>query len=302
MSALDRLGEKRLKMLDRTKAQDFLDKPENRSFYEELRAQINVALSQTVYFHGGGRFQYPKLNNFNYAKEPADTLPKLVRDGLKPREDLFAEKMTGQDVPTLSVTHLRQYARLYASMFLHKEDHFLYEYGPRRFWWMLLGAKMGCGAALNNPGKLFTTATKWFIKTPEEREQSKNFRHQAQLWPRKFDSSFVADKNSLHFLNDVMAHAQSDIIDNMPLIFGIKTNGLNSLPLSSRTCSMFEQRTTDIVSPQNWSYIETGLSYVEKLRNELRNLGLDIPVFPTEIVELCMRDKNITELTKPQKI
>ena len=65
---------------------------------------------------------------------------------------------------------------------------------------------------------------------------------------------------------------------------------------------MYETRSAKPVTADSWTYMEAPLAQMLETRTEIDKLGIGhIPLFPTELVELQMRSRHISELTKPKQ-
>lgn len=139
MPVLEKLSEYCLKKGDEKKT-DFTENPKVLAELNNVREEIARALEDTEYFHGTGRKSYAFKGDSQYDgidhHVEVDRLEKLVKEGLKPQEDLFAENFTGdEDAKTVSLSKNRMYSRIYADLHMNENEDYQYEYGSQKFWW-----------------------------------------------------------------------------------------------------------------------------------------------------------------------
>lgn len=263
------------------------------------RKQIAKLLEQTEYFHGTGRFLYSSNGNSKYegvTDAPHDTLNSLATDGLKPQNDLFADLFTGKEIPTISMTHLRNYARVYADLFSQEGTGLGYEYGTRKFWWNYLLMKMFFDA-LTDPGH--------YRRTWQRRKEIKKFKMKKRniYNPDKWASSFRNDSKYNGSTMRLIQEGKSTITGNYPMIIGIRKGTIKPIPIISRAVRRYETRTDQTISPGQWSYIEVPLRKITETRETLSEVNgkIDIPIIPMEFVELLLSEKPFSELIAPGK-
>jgi hypothetical protein len=133
-------------------------------------------------------------------------------------------------------------------------------------------------------------------KNSAETIQKKEWkRGKLQHWTSTFrnDDQYVTEPMEL------MRKAKSTIPHNTPLIIGIGRDAFSEVPIKRRAVRMYEVRSGEAIPVEKWTYVEVPLAKVEDTRADLRDLGFDLPVLPTELVELHMSTKPMKELAAP---
>lgn len=300
MGVLDKLGTAYLRRSTQKSADRFLALPHIAEQFADTRTQIGDVLADTQYHHGTGRLHYGLNGHSKYCgtvEKPEDTLDSLLIDGLRPQEDLFSEQFVNGDIPTISLTQRRMYARVYATLFREEGTVPSFEYGSQAFWWKCFFWKMLMEALKDKAEwhRQINSMKLYWKRDPELMAKRKKFIERLKLWMSTFrnDDKF---KNKAHRL---LTNGSSTIEGNYPLIVGIRYDVVQALPIDSKCVSAFETRTDQSIVPADWSCIEAPLDRIEEVRSSIQAHGYSIPVIPLEFVELLMREKPLSELTAP---
>ncbi len=262
---------------------------EIRDEYGRTRSSLEDLLRNTEFYHGTGRLQYVHDGDSKYEGVQANvqnTFASIVQNGLVPKYDPFAKGMCRERI---SLTQNRMYARVYAGMFAHQKEDVLFEYGSRAFWWSSILARMAT-----------KTLTDWNeIKRIVDFVQPKSdLLKQCSQWTQSFSKDKVGPMKALF---SVMAYGMSDIAENHSLIFAIKKDAVSTFPLDSAAASLYESRTKNIIEPGAINHIEVPLSFIADRRQEMKELGFDIPLIPMEFIEMILSERHFSELIAVKK-
>lgn len=281
--------------------------PELVRAYEERRDEIERVLADTELYHGTGRYRYlpkdgSKYNGIVSSEDGIHLLATVLEEGLRPQEDLFAEVFTGKDQPSISLTHLRMYARIYANLFEESGNGKLsYEYGSQSFWWQYLGLRM----VLN----MFTDP-EWYsdwianikIRLFEKEESEhrltrrKLLRSRMDGWQRTFRHDDKYDGLPHH----LMCFGKSTIPENHGAIVGVAKGAVQPLPILHGYVRRYEVRSGQAVNPDQFTYLEVPEAVVEQTRALVADSSFpDLPVIPMELMELHHQQKPFASLTAP---
>ena len=294
---------KRLALSNPTNKRGFLDK--HGEFFEKMRSKIKSTLEDTEYFHGTGARHYANNGHKYYGidhNQINDSLGSFLKNGILPQKDIFNEVFDGSS-GTISLTKLNLYARVYASLFLEEGNDLEYEFGSRAFWWRYLLLKMVIDSLTDT--KFIADKIRGSISRvldSEKRERYLEERRKRKEMIQNWTSSFRKDKKYIKKPIGVMEKAKSDIKGNYPIIFGIKSGTIETIPLSIRSVGMYESRTKKPISPEAFSHIQVPLKNLEEAQHKVDETALDLPVIPIEFVEIIASETPIIKHLTPEQI
>ena|SRR3989344_5650250 len=253
-----------------------------REYYSYL-PDIEQCYRRAGYWHGTGRYHYYRANDSRYEgvgeERVVDVLVSVLKHGgLTGHQDLWVT-VDKHYKKTVSVTHSRMYARLFAHLHLHEEVWLEYVFGGTRFW-------MGLLITLSARELLFTLGgggRKFIKQTMLSRASLQNFR----TW-----GNAICRLDSFRILPIWRAYdLRSDIPGNYGILFGIKSRvisreSLLPLPFTKN----FEVRVAGQISLADMTHVEVPLENVAETKRLLVEKGIGLPVIPLEFGELyCSR-------------
>ncbi|MEK9166868.1 MAG: hypothetical protein AAB836_01050 [Patescibacteria group bacterium] len=280
--------------------------PELEKMYENSRAEIESVLNGTEFFHGTGRYRYLPKGNSKYDgvsdEEGVDILGTVLEDGLRPQEDLFSEVFTGEDKSTISLTHQRMYARVYASLFEEEDNGKLeYEYGSQAFW-----AKCFFSRIILD---MFTDPkwyTAWVKQLGSFINNHSNFKKRIAVSNKvssRIDSWQKNTRNDDRYNRlpmSLMCYGRSLIAGNHGMIIGTKPGAVKAVPILHGYVRRYEIRSDEPVTPDQFSYLEVPLSVIEETRDLVSDAGHpDLKILPMEIMERHHQNLPVKNLTTP---
>lgn len=261
--------------------------------HTSMREQIERVLAETGLYHGTGRFTYKPQGSSKYdgvaPDEVVDVFSLLLEQGLRPQEDLFSELFTGEELSTISLTHLRMYARVYADLFEDENNPSIqYEHGSRAFWWQFLVGKMVLHF-LTDPD-YYKKVLRWYLKERWHADKQASVQKRLERmdqWQRTFrnDDKFKLGAGIGQNLMTLMCYGGSTIPDNHGVLIGIRAGAVTPVQVQQGYVRCFEIRAGHVIPPSDWTYVEAPQSRVSTVQAGIQAAGYDIPVFPMEVME-----------------
>lgn len=294
---------KRLELSNQTNRESFL--VEHGRLFEKMRSDVERVLRGTEFFHGTGAKHYvnngDKYSGIDYS-QANDSLGSFLQNGILPQKDIFNEVFDGSS-GTISLTKLNPYARVYASLFLEEGNNLEYEFGSRAFWWRHLLFKMVINSLTDTEfiaDKVRGSISR--VLNSDKRERYSEERKKRKEMIQKWTSSFRRDEKYAKKPMGVMEKAKSDIKGNFPIIFGVKPNTVENIPLSIRSVGMYESRTKKPILPETFSHIQVPLRNFEEVQDRIDEAGLSLPVVPIEFTEIIASNTPIIKHLIPEQI
>ncbi|MBU0981257.1 hypothetical protein KKC94_01045 [Patescibacteria group bacterium] len=282
--------------------------PEVAKECERIKDKIDAVLEETEFFHGTGRFAYVPNGQSKYdgieGDQVQDVFERLLKQGLKPHDDLFSDVFTGDESrKTVSMTNARMYARVYSDLYMDEQDDPLeYRYGSKAFWWLFFCARMGFHVALSPETHIRILKYNLWERWSREKLAADMKRYQkATQWQRTFrnDDRYKSGLGYKDNFMHLMCEAGSTISDNYGMIVGVRAGAVSPVFIKQGHIRCFEIRTDETVSPSDWTYVEAPESKVDEVKDALSEAGLnDLPVFSMEVMEYYHAQEPFDELTK----
>jgi len=224
-------------------------------------------------------------------KRTHDTLRSLLTQGIIPQKDIYNGTIDGAEKST-SVTHLQNYARIYACRHLADNNTLEFENKSNSFWWYLLLLLMVIGA-FQSPSEIIESIKNKTQKSSTERKQRQNSIN-------KWSTAISKDKKTRRNPMYQITHSRSDINQNFPIIVGIKKGELTTIPLNSTSARMYESRTDQIITSSQFTHLEVPLANLQHTQELLEKLQVkEIPIIPMEYVEYLQSQKPFWKHLKP---
>lgn len=244
-----------------------LPKPETNLTKEQFHF-IDDLYQKAKLWHGTGRYQYKN-------SKPVDILRYIAAHGaLHPQLDSwdFAGPMT-----TISLAPSRVYARAYADMH-GKGAAEPGRYGSSLFWAALFVGDMKFEGLIE--GKAWT---------PKGLQATrKHIAKNSDIWYRKISSTKLSTMEAFYY--------GSDIPDNYPIIFGVKSDSIQQAP-TTRTVAIHEVRSDHpLPLDKEVTHIEVPRERIRETETILTGAGHDMPVIAIEDVETYTSHKLFSEL------
>lgn len=230
----------------------------------------------TVLWHGSGRLQHSH-------SEVLDVLASVLKHkGIRPVDDVYAIFSGGKRMTSISLTRSRPVARSYADMhgkgYLEKN-----RYGDALTW---VAYYYGLFYA-----RLYTfgyPSIKKHYKTWHALTHDKNGHN---TWGKKVNKQ-AEDVWDVFCLG-------TDITDNYPILFGIKSAG-QTVQLN-KLFSDYEVRASNVVSTSEITHLEVPALKVDDTKTLLKQYAIDIPVFSIELGEYIASKNRFSQLLGWQK-
>jgi hypothetical protein len=273
---------------------------EHSDAFNKTLNSLEEALSDTEYYHGTGAYHYSYDGGkyFGNMNGVTFTLASLLTTGLVPQLDLFNEIFRTGVLQTLSLTKNHSYARCYADLFMAEGSEFEYAYGSSTFWGYFVAASMIIQEMSMENSRRKNIELKEERKDLEyekKREIRRKYSHEMYKgWTRSFRKD--GKYEDISFLR--VLGAKSDIESNFGVIVGIKRGALTVLPNKYRGVSLYEVRTDKLIPTSSFSHIQVPLRNMQFTEDEINRLGVDIPVYPIEFVELIKHEQGFVETSK----
>lgn len=243
-----------------------------RSVLEEMYGYGNGPLENSLLYHGSG---YERYEGNKYHDTPGnDTVPvleQILESGLGPSEDHWL--LTPGNVPTLSLTRARFYAKWYADLFQGKHNPLLWEYGDSADWAMKYLFDSWRTDPL--PAKLLDI----FLTKKRDDEMVDGL----ELF-RRFVRNVRNDiSHDTKYIDIFRGHSTID--ENFGAIFVIREHNLPTIDMIM--IKAYEERTLFPVSPKQFIAVEVPLTKVDSMNEMAQQHGLgDLIVLPMECVDL----------------
>lgn len=257
-------------------AERVLEDPQARIRFGHTRDKIPLILAKTGAFHGTGAKQYPRKWE-SPSEAPDQTLQRILRDGLQPQYDPLNTKLGFPDLATISLSRVRRYAQLYASLFQDENEVSLRDRLDRVMGWTLFLMIMAGNINLKKILGDIINGEKTEIR----------FEH----WTRSFRNDGRYSRDRVSALLGIFL-GSSDIRGNFPVIIGVRNGGFSPLQVEDPFVSRFEIRSSQTISPHAFTHLEVPYAHVSDVEALVKKAGLDIPVIPLEFLALLERDKN----------
>ncbi len=240
---------------------------------------------KVTYWHGTGRYHYQHAKNSRYDEKSSsvisDILQSVVKDkGLRPHFDPWIT-VEGSYIKTVSVTHCRMHARLYADTHRYEKDSIRYEFGSTKCWLFLL-IKLVSFSILRHP----TKSARDFVKILF----SKSSIEKGQTWVQAVRKEFVI--KPWRFWEAF--EAKSDILENYPILLGIKDE-IKTLCVSP-FMDKFEARTDHEIKFENFTHIEVPFDKIGEVEAFLLSEKISLPVIPIEFGEIYCSQFSLKDL------
>jgi hypothetical protein len=249
-----------------------IPKPNLEPFPAKEQSKYLDTISQTVYWHGTGRFQYDKQG------QVVDVLDQMLKQrGMRPVEDVFDIKHG--EMISISVARQRMYARIYGDMHEYRGADLRERYGSPRFWayYFIMAINLH---AIRELGL-------WNPQT--RREQHAAWRKQGkEVWAVKVHRD-PGEATGKFFDNG------SDITGNYPILIGIR-RGNYTLLKTAEYVARYESRIGSNVPIEDFTHIEVSKARLGEVRKLLKRHGYDIPVFAFEQCEQLHANRHFSDL------
>jgi hypothetical protein len=161
-------------------------------------------------------------------------------------------------------------------MFFPENKPLEYTYGPLNLWLYHIIKRVFIGFIINNLSleKLF--------KIREENEPRKRYNKTFLHWTRSFrkDGKYEG-KSVLKQMN-----GRTDIPNNFGIIIGTKKGTVRLVDVKYPNFEKDERRTDKTILASDFSHIQVPLKYLQLVKKECKQAGLEVPVIPIEFVEL----------------
>ena len=246
--------------------------------------QYDDKYRQTLLWHGTGRYQYDEDSN------KVDVLASICEQGaLTPALDEF-DVINGAILST-SLAKSRMYARAYADIHGCGTDE-QNRYGSAGFWGTYVAAKLPFEAAIES--KIWKKGSRQDIRN----NLSKSNR---RPWSAKAHSGFNSGDTGKAEHKGIFTpfYTGSDIEDNYPVLFGVK-----SLPVEApvaKSIGRHEFRTEDKIMLDAISHVEVPYAKLAEARALLGSYELTMPVVAIETGEEYCSRLPFSSLVYPDK-
>ncbi len=257
----------------RKKAKVFKNK--NLAEYQKYLPLLEKSYNDLFYWHGTGHYHYHHANESRYEEKDqnkyVDIINSIIKNGLTPHFDPFI-KVDGQYIKTISLTKYRMHARLYSGVHRYKDNFSLYEFGTTKYW-LYLFVILVTVEIIKHP----TKSARDFVKNVF----NKHGRSSLRQWPEAIKKT--DGMSDLSLLKAYKWH--SDIVDNYPILFGIRKDGIKVLKIG-QFLDTLEARTPQTIGVENFTHIEVPVDKVKEMEELLQSKNIKLTVIPMEFGEV----------------
>lgn len=223
------------------------------------------------FWHGTGKYHYK-------GSATIDVLLNIIKyKGLTPTKDVYGVVLNGKITNTVSLSTSRIIARSYSDI-NGKGKFELNRYGDTLTW---VSYYYGLFYA-----HLYTFDLYKIIKYYKTWHQLSHNEDGHNEWGKKTNKN-AKDVWDIFYLG-------SDIEDNYPILFGIKT--LKSCLAIDKKYQKYEVRSSKLISLADLSHIEVPLKKVNEVNNLLNNFSINIPVCSIELGEYASSKQTFSKL------
>ena len=243
--------------------------------FEQRSAEIEELYKQVDYWHGTGRKQ-------NKDAQIVDVVDNVITSGgILPALDPFDITVGKQH--TTSLAAQRMYAQVYSLMNLPEEEELAFQYMPRKYWvneYLLKSIPAGIKDIPQMAKRQLQQA--WEKKKPitpfSMWRFAKRTKQSATNWFGKVRVTTPEERMKISTI-------KSDIPGNYPVLFGIKREAVNPIPVGN-AIGKFETRTGELIPFAGFTHMEVPIRHVAKTQALLDQRNVSISILPMELGEV----------------
>ena len=260
-----------VKLLNALAKRYILKNPKTRIYNNIELDNYLKTTKNSKYWHGTGKYHYD-------GGVIIDVLLNIIKDkGLTPRKDVYGVVLNGKITNTISLSTSRIIARSYSDI-NGKGKLEVSRYGDALTW---VSYYYGLFYA-----RLYTFDLYKIIKYYKIWHQLSHNKDSHNEWGKKTNKS-AKDVWDIFYLG-------SDINNNYPILFGIKT--LDSRLAIDKKYQKYEVRSSKLIKFSDFSHIEVPQKRLNEVKELLKNNGIDLPIFSIELGEYASSKQTFSKL------